>query len=977
MAHPLQSILDEANATQEAGRDEDAIPIFEALLRKADHPIARNNLGVAYFRLGRLNDAEAQWRAALRLQPQYEDVHLNLAALLRNRGDLAGAVAHLTQAGANRATAWNDLGVAFAQAGDPVNAVACYNRALAADPRLPGIYNNMGVTLAGIGQREDAIRAYREAIALRPRYTEAWVNLGAAYGTLDPEQALACARAGVLCDPENADAHHNLGLALLAQGRYEEAWPEFAWWDRTPQAQAESRRFNVPLWDGGALDGTLLLHCQQGYGDAIQFIRFARNLPVTAVLECPAPLAALFAPIVPTIPRGTALPEYAAHCPLHLLPMLRNAAPNPFPYLTATPGLFADRLAALPGRKIGLCWAGNPNLGKRAGDKVDNRRSLPLTALDSLADLPGIDFIALNPGTPPDPTARLKPHDWTKDLTDFAATARLIAGLERVITVDTAVAHLAAAMGKPVWLLNRCDSDWRWGLGREDSDWYLAVRQFRQDRPGDWPEVIRRVRDALLPPPVDILIEEAEAAWAARAESPEARLAAARANRRLAATAPDNAVAQCNLGQSLAEEGNLPAAEAAYRASLLAEPDFVPALVNLGALRRRRGDLEDAIALTRRALSVDPDQPVARLNLATMLTATGGAEEAIRLLQPLDYADAHINMAIAMTRLHFPQQAILRLRDTLRADPGNPRAELALAEALLLDGQYREGFHAYAARWRTGAAGIRATDAPAWDGGNAQGKTVLVRAEQGMGDTIQFARFLTAAAERARIIVQAPTAVCRLLTTVAGVAAVAAREGPSPKADFQCYLLDLPDLLGARWATIPRRTPYLAPPADEAAAFAARLAALPGRRIGLVWAGNPALRDTTGDNIDARRSIKPSLLVPLSRVPNISWISLQHGPNPTPNLPLTDWTSELTDFASTAALIAGLDLVIGVDTATTHLAAALNKPTWLLNRFDTDWRWGLNTTESLWYPSMRQFRQPSFGDWPAVIADVASALRGK
>lgn len=661
----LEAALAQATALQAQGRDGEAVPILRDVLRAAPgHPVALNNLGAAVARGGDFATAETYFRTALDGAPEYPDALANLAGLLARRGAVDEALERLSRAGPGRAATWNDLGTALHLAERPAAAVDCFARAVLDDPAMPQIYNNLSIALTALGRRAEALAAVQQAIALRPRYLHAWVNLASVHGALEPEAALRAAQAGVLCDPRNADAHHNLGLALLGLGNYAAGWPEYAWWEHTPQAEAETRGFDVPRWDGGALDGTLLLHVQQGFGDAIQFVRYVRALPVPAVLEAPARLVRLFSPLIETIARGSPRPAHVAECPLHLLAARAGGKPRPFPYLSAEPGKFAARLAALPGRRIGLCWGGNPGLGRLVGLAVDARRSIPLTEFDVLADVPGVSFVSLQVGRLPDPAARIALHDWTAELADFADTAALISGLDLVITVDTVIAHLAGAMGKPVWLLNRLDSDWRWGLGREDCDWYIALRQFRQDRMGDWAEVLTRVRDALDPPALAPIVQAAEAAWLAGE-----RLEAARGLRRAAALRPDFADGQNNLGLALSQEDNLPAAEAALRAALLSTPSHVPALVNLGMVRRRRGDAREAEALYRRAIMAGPEQSVARMNLGNLLAETGRGAEAVGLYDSVGDPTAQVHAAIVLTQLRRPGEAIARLRPVLATAP--------------------------------------------------------------------------------------------------------------------------------------------------------------------------------------------------------------------------------------------------------------------------------------------------------------------
>jgi hypothetical protein len=242
---------------------------------------------------------------------------------------------------------------------------------------------------------------------------------------------------------------------------------------------------------------------------------------------------------------------------------------------------------------------------------------------------------------------------------------------------------------------------------------------------------------------------------------------------------------------------------------------------------------------------------------------------------------------------------------------------------------------------------------------------LLLHAEQGAGDVIMACRYLTRL-PTARFVVEVPPALERLVAGLVGAERTVRRGDPLPPAGVHCPLASLPLACKTRLDTIPSPGGYLT---ADAAPWRQRVAALPGLRVGLVWAGNPEHAD------DRRRSIPPTLLAPLTEVSGVSFVSLQKGTETAPPpVPLTDWSAELGDFADTAALIAALDLVIGVDTAVIHLAGALGRPAWLLNRFDPHWSWGASGEASAWYGSVRQFRQAAPGDWPAMVARVAAEI---
>jgi len=263
---------------------------------------------------------------------------------------------------------------------------------------------------------------------------------------------------------------------------------------------------------------------------------------------------------------------------------------------------------------------------------------------------------------------------------------------------------------------------------------------------------------------------------------------------------------------------------------------------------------------------------------------------------------------------------------------------------------------------------------PQWRG-EATRKTLLIHAEQGIGDTLQFCRYAMLAAGRGlRVTMEVQTPLVRLLRGLPGVDLVRGCGDELPAFDLHCPMLSLPFALGTTMATVPSATCYLHADAALAAAWQARLAAMANQclRIGLVWAGNP---DAVA--IDHLRSLAPDRLAPLFALSGLHFFSLQKGGPAAPgDFPLTDFMDEMADFADTAALIANLDLVISVDTAVAHLAAALGKPVWLLDRFYPCWRWLTGRRDSPWYPSLRIYRQPSSGDWDSVLAEVARDLRG-
>lgn len=1292
-------------------------------------------------RLGRLDDAEAGYRASLALQPDQVHIHNDFAVLLQERGRLDEAEERFRAALAIQpdfAEGQCNLGNLLADLGRREEAETWIKAAIGLRPDLPEAHNNLGNVLRELGRSSEAVAACREAIRLRPSYASAYSNLAnalrdldcleeaeAAYRTalrIDPryavghnnlatvlletgrlDEAITEYRAAVALKPDYADAHNNLGIALLLDGDFTEGWRETEWRWRTKKNARLEQRFTQPLWDGEATgDKVILLYAEQGFGDTVQFCRYIPRIAARhrIAFEAQAPLVPLLASlsgIEYIVAQGDPLPEFDLRCPLLSVPRILGTTleniPDETPYLKVDESRaikWRERVAGLPGVKVGVVWAGNPDMA------ADGRRSISLAQLAPLGAVSGISFISLQKSGPTAeaaaPPTGLVLHDWTTELTDFGDTAALIDALDLVIGVDTAVVHVAGALGKPVWLLNRYDSCWRWLRDREESPWYPTLRQFRQDTPGNWKGVVAQAAAALtthvltaasknveIPVTIEMALQhhrsgrwsdaerayqillqrdpanadsqhllgvlafqrgeharalnliqlalqqrptegryhgnlglalkalgrrdEAEQAFrsaiALNPEQPEVlsnlgnllngdgRIAdaersyreALRLNPKFAVArdrlgelllrsgrpveaalqwealvglqpldvslrkklsslmrsldrigdavlhlrealrlADEDAALRVDLGNLLKEGGRAAEAEAEYRRTLEQCPNMPSALINLSNLVKERGFIDEAEELCRAALRtlpssaeawnnlglilketrraadaevcyreairlrsdfpeplnnlgdllrgqnrlsesehccreairirphyavaysnlgntlrlmgrldeaevsyresirLKPDFPFGFSNLGTVLLDLGRHAEAEHVLRQAlslapDFADAHCNLGVALIELgqvdnavrHYREalriksdyaeahsnlggvflnrrdltEAIAEFRAALRCKPNYPDAHNNLAIALLLLGEFTEGWIEYEWRWKLTKQlkRVRPFTQPLWAGEETGDNVLLLHAEQGFGDTVQFCRYVPLiAAAGCRVILEVQRPLVPLLTGLPGVHQVVAHGDPLPPFDLHCPLLSVPRVVGTTKETIPRRVPYLC--ADPAAVmqWRTRLAALPGKKIGLVWAGNAAM------SADRRRSVELTRLARLADIPGASFVSLQKGPPAAqtaslpPNFIVHDWTAELGDFAATAALVEALDLVIGVDTSVIHLAGALGKPVWLLNRFDCCWRWKKEGDDSTWYPTLRQFRQRDPGAWNAPIADVLTAL---
>lgn len=417
--------------------------------------------------------------------------------------------------------------------------------------------------------------------------------------------------------------------------------------------------------------------------------------------------------------------------------------------------------------------------------------------------------------------------------------------------------------------------------------------------------------------------------------------------RRLLATDPSNAAARIEQGSVLHAAGRPAEAEAAWRDAAAQAPGSPEPVLGLGVLAAEAGRYAQAEAHLRRALALDPRHGPALNSLGDVLRNLGRFEEA---------------------------EAALRAALALR--PDHAEARVSLAFLLLQTERCAEGWNLYEARWQVEPWRARAGPArvPVWRGEDPGTGLLLVQAEQGLGDTLQFVRYLRALPAGIRILLQVPAPLTRLLRRSFRDRDVTVIDPDQPveQASYRVAMMSLPRHLGHGDPAGLDGGPYLEADPEAAALWRARLAPLAGLRVGLVWAGNPTL------TADARRSLSPETLAPLGEVAGVRLVSLQMGEAgrraAAAGLDLYDPTSDLADLADTAALVAGLDLVIGVDTAVAHLAAALGRPVWLLNRHDTCWRWGRAEGCSAWYPTLTEYRQTASGDWASVIARVARDL---
>jgi tetratricopeptide (TPR) repeat protein len=507
---PLQAALDLAARHLREGRAGEAEALCREILRaRPKNAPALHLLGVAAHARGDLEAAIKLTRRAIAADGRNVLYHANLVELCRQAGRLDDALAAGRRALAldpQCAQALNNLGIVRYERREYETAIGLYRRAVAALPSYAEAHSNLGNALRIEHRFDEAVAAYDRALALEPRYVDAVANRASALhlsGRLD--EAAAAFRQALALDPNHANAHSGLGLLLLLEGRFAEGWPEYEW--RWRSSEARPLGLSGREWQGEPLAGRrILVQAEQGLGDTIQFCRYlpelkARGAEVGVAVQ-PA-LAGLLCGSFPWARFIAADERWAYDCFSTMLSLpwrvgtVRETIPGAVPYLAVAPAArqrWAERLGSAAALKVGLVWAGNP------GHVNDRKRSLEVETLAPLLAVPGTRFFALQVGARAADLGRLAAdavEDLAPALGDFAETAAAVANLDLVIAVDTSVAHLAGALGRPVWVLLSAVPDWRWLKAREDSPWYPSLRLFRQGRLGDWEPVIARVAEVL------------------------------------------------------------------------------------------------------------------------------------------------------------------------------------------------------------------------------------------------------------------------------------------------------------------------------------------------------------------------------------------------------------------------------------------------------------------------------------------------
>jgi tetratricopeptide (TPR) repeat protein len=725
--------LGEALIYAERCRSEGQLMQAEAVCRQIlqaqpNVPEAEHLLGVIAHQNGKLGEAIEHVQRAAKLAPQVALFHANLGEMLRlaGRPNRAAAAAKCAlEIEPTNTAALSNLGVALYELKDYEGAARSQRKAIAANPNFAEAHSNLGNALHALRRFDEAIVAYKRAIEINPNYADGWANYGTTlHHSGSFEEGIAVLRRAIALAPHHANARSGLGILLLMHGDFAEGWDEYEW--RLRSTERKGPKFPEIPWQGENLAGKhIYVQAEQGFGDTLQFARYIPLLAARAgkvTLRVHQQLASLLRESLPGIAiigdRGDPAPYQCDAVLLSLPKVFRTrleTIPAAAPYLRPPADAVArwnNRLAKMKGLRVGIVWAGNP-------DHVnDTRRSVALPLLSPLFAVRGTSFASLQYGPRAADLKKLKRKVTIEDIgnkfEDFADTAAAVNALDLIITVDTSVAHVAGALGKPVWVLLPWVTDWRWLLNRDDNPWYPTMRLFRQKRGEDWADVIGRMenelkaavqgdRERLTPFKAEgerraaqaAAIIAAEAVQAARPVTAPAQLAspgqalilaeqkrrhgfladADELTRRAAAAEPDNAEAAHMLGIIAHQSGKTAEAIEHLRRAIAIKPDVALYHANLGEMCRLAGRVDEAVAAGRRAIEINPNYAGALSNLGIALFDQGKFDEALGLYdraiaQEDTFAQAYSNRGNALQRLKRFADAEPDYRRALELQPG-------------------------------------------------------------------------------------------------------------------------------------------------------------------------------------------------------------------------------------------------------------------------------------------------------------------
>ena len=853
-----------------------------------------------------------------------------------------------------------NIGRVYYEKGQWQQALKFFETSISIHPGLAETHSNLGLTLHRLNLMDQAIAAYQRALKIKPDYPIACHNMGFTLEKMGQlAESIKWYEKAISMEPNYIHAHTNLGMTLLLAGDYQRGFLEYEW--RLQHEDAEPRNFQSIPWDGRPLiNKRLLIYPEQGYGDSIQFIRYlpeVKSKGGMVILETHKYLVPLFKrlPYIDDIViHGETPPLVDYHVAIASLPCVFKTTletiPCKIPYLfrpEKEKSILVQTIEMMDGFRIGISWAGSPI------HKNDINRSCSLSLFYQLTQIKGVILFSIQKGPACDDlkhSQQMPVVDLSDLIHDFSDTATAIFHMDLMISVDTATAHLAGAMGKPTWIMIPHAPDWRWMRDRGDSPWYPSIRLFRQQTPGDFKSVMQDIQQAL----IELLNDPSSTGFISKTNKTAMSLSTQKrfddaiyTYKRLVSIVPKVDSLHTNLGLVYLNHKMLDNALKEFKIASNLAPENALVYRLIGNVYRSYGKYDQAMAYYQKTLDIEPDN-------ASIYNEIGTLNE-------------------KRTQL---DDAINNYKKAIDLNPNQPETYRNLAHAYLLKGHLKEGFKLY--EWRLKCSDYNSRiyhEIPVWKGERFEGKTLFLCTEQGFGDIIQFIRYAPMVKSLGGQVAFGTFAnMLRLLSKVQGIDRVFDKE-PISNFAYQIPLLSLPAIFETDIDTIPTNIPYIYPPDNVGEWISIVRDHTAKLKIGIAWAGSPKHPENHLRSMSLE-TLKP--LLSLSHTNDIAFFSLQIGEQALTKadayLPIIDLNPHINDFADTAAAIDEMDLVISVDTSTAHMAGAMGKPIWIMIAVSSDWRWMTDRKDSPWYPTMSIFRQKDIGDWTPVVNNIIQSL---
>ncbi|MGD8777578.1 MAG: tetratricopeptide repeat protein [Ignavibacteria bacterium] len=843
-----------------------------------------------------------------------------------------------------------NYGIMLQEIGDYESAIEKYSVAIKLNPGLKEAYYNLGNIYRELDNYPKAKSCYQKCIEVDNKYENAYYNLGVIYEKLDDdESAEKSYNKAIELNENNIEAHWNKSLVLLKNKNLIEGFNEFEWRLRKKEFE---RTFPFPKWNGEDLrNKKIFVYCEQGFGDAIHFSRYLYNLlniDSDVTLECRRELVDLFKtnfPGIEVVERGTlSYKEFDFYIPLLSLPRLFKLV---FEMINGDSYLKANELKKNEWKKklinngklnIGIAWAGNKN------HQNDAKRSIEPTLFDPIIQNGNYNFYNLQIDTS---YSNGKLIDFTNSFNSFDDTAAFVSNLDLVISVDTAVAHLAGALGIETWILLPYNSDWRWFKDIDKSPWYDSVELIRKNKNENRESAIKILQRKLS------------------------------SKKRLELDA-DKRYEEINL---LLKNNNYKKALEKIQNLLDKNETSEIALNYLGILYLKLKKYSKAEEYFQKVISINPGFSEAYSNLGIAYFEQKMYEEAVELQKKSvelnsNNADSFYNLAYSLQELGDIQTAMSNYNKAIRIKPGYANAWFNLSLLQLMTGNYKDGWRNYN-KWigKTGNIIKREFDTPRWLGEDLTGKTLLVYSDQAYGDAIQFARYLPLLKKyNYEIIFECPESLVYVLKKIPGVNNVVSSKVKQIQHDYNVALMKLPEI--STWEkSIPEINYDISISESVYNLWHDKIVNRNKFKVAFVWSGN------SFPEINRKRHMSIDDIAPLFKIKDVDFYSLQLGDDKKElnryidSENVHDITEDIKSFEDTAAIISQVDLVITIDTSVAHLAGTMEKNVWTMLALVPDWRWEINGAGSKWYPSMKLFRQKERGNWKDVINEVYNELK--